>query len=265
MSAGEPPLSSDVALYLKYNREVELGVWRKKEKSHGPAFIILFWFFFLPPPIPFFNPCDEVWTGRGMLSQTAISLHHMRLTHRMAGRRGVCREHSHEAGGRKRRHNMQSRMDCSRGSPILCSICLRRFGNAPHQRVYRCTNAPKETPSQITLDPFWNLNTCAVEQTSQVLTHKQPGTHTKWWCAVRCLAPPCAEDAVPTPWSCEWRVWKIADVCCCCLETSLLHPSARERCLSFAAGGQDRRTNRATIAGMHLLNIYVWDQLFELF
>ena len=81
-----------------------------------------FYFDFFPP-IPFFNPSDEVWTGRGMLSQTAISLHHMRLTHRMAGRRGVCREHSQETGERKKIHNMKSRMGCSTLIPVI--FCLQ--------------------------------------------------------------------------------------------------------------------------------------------
>lgn len=44
-----------------------------------------------------------------------------------------------------------------------------------------------------------NSDTRAGKQMSQVLTQKKPGTHTKWWLAVRCLAPPCTEDVVQTP------------------------------------------------------------------
>lgn len=82
--------------------------WRKKKWRKATAPLSSFYFDFFS--IPFFNPSDEVWTGRGMLSQTAISLHHMRLTHRMVGRRGVCREHSQAKGEGKKIHNMKSRV-----------------------------------------------------------------------------------------------------------------------------------------------------------
>lgn len=78
--AREPSLSSDVPLYLKQSWGVRVwGAGKKKRRREKPwpryhHFILIFF-------IPFFNPSDEVWTGRGMLSQTAISLHHMRLTH----------------------------------------------------------------------------------------------------------------------------------------------------------------------------------------
>lgn len=84
-----------------------VGGGKKREKSHGPHYHHFILIFF----IPFFNPSDEVWTGRGMLSQTAISLRHMCLTHRMAGRRGVCRERSQERGEREEenaRHVIQN-------------------------------------------------------------------------------------------------------------------------------------------------------------
>lgn len=69
--------------------------------------VLLSSFYFDFFSIPFFNPSDEACTGRSMLSQTAILLHHMCLTHGMVGRRGVCRERSQERGeGRK----MKSRM-----------------------------------------------------------------------------------------------------------------------------------------------------------
>lgn len=94
-----------------------MGCRIKKGEKPRPCYHHFIWIF---SPIPFFNPSDEVWTGRGMLSQTAISLHHMCLTHRMAGRRGrgVCREHTQEKGERKKIHDMKSRMGCSRGTLI---------------------------------------------------------------------------------------------------------------------------------------------------
>lgn len=88
---------------------------RGKEKpwSRCHYFIVIF------SPIPFFNPSDEVCTGRGMLSQTAILLHHMCLTHWMAGRRGVCRERRQERGEGKK---MKSRMGSSRGTLMPCDV-----------------------------------------------------------------------------------------------------------------------------------------------
>ncbi|MEQ2228071.1 hypothetical protein ILYODFUR_005002 [Ilyodon furcidens] len=89
---------------------------KRKPQPRYHHFILILFF------IPFFNPSDEVWTGRGMLSQTAISLHHMRLTHRMARRRGVCREHSQEKEERKKIHNVKSRMGSNCGSLISHKI-----------------------------------------------------------------------------------------------------------------------------------------------
>lgn len=122
--AREPSLSSDVPLYLKQSRGgLSVGCRKKKKEKPRPRYHHLILIFF---PIPFFNPSDEVWTGRGMLSQTAISLHHMRLTHRMAGRRGVCREHSQETGEGKKIHNMKSRTGLQSGhtyTPVM--FCLQ--------------------------------------------------------------------------------------------------------------------------------------------
>lgn len=123
-----------------------VGCEKKKErKATGPLSSFYFDFF---PPIPFFNPSDEVWTGRGMLSQTAISLHHMCLTHRMAGRRGVCREHSQEKGEGKKIHDMKSRVGCSRGTLIPRDVLSAASACAPLATcpscIYRYKNAPKE-------------------------------------------------------------------------------------------------------------------------
>ena len=104
------------------------GVEKKKKKERKPRpryhhFILIFF------SIPFFNPSDEVWTGRGMLSQTAISLHHMCLTHRMAGRRGVCREHSQEKGEGKKntRHEIQNGLQPGHTDTPWCFVCSIRL------------------------------------------------------------------------------------------------------------------------------------------
>ncbi len=129
----------------------------KKEREKKPRpryhhFILIFF------PIPFFNPSDEVWTGRGMLSQTAISLHHMCLTHRMAGRRGVCREHSQEKGEGKKIHDMKSRMGCSRGTLISQDVLSAASACAPLATcpscIYRYKNATEGSLSEMILDLF---------------------------------------------------------------------------------------------------------------
>ena len=126
-------------------------VWdveKKEKKKRKPRpryhhFILIFFF-----PIPFFNPSDEVWTGRGMLSQTAISLHHMCLTHRMAGRRGVCREHSQEKGEGKKKYTTWNPEWAAAGAhryPVM--FCLQHPPVPPLARclscIYRCK---KNTP-----------------------------------------------------------------------------------------------------------------------
>lgn len=122
-----------------------VGCRKKWRKAMAPLSSFYFDFF----SIPFFNPSDEVWTGRGMLSQTAISLHHMRLTHRMAGRRGVCREHSQAKGEGKKIHNMKSRVG-AHWYPVLfvsaasafapleaCPSCIHRYKNAPNATFHK--------------------------------------------------------------------------------------------------------------------------------
>lgn len=133
------------------------GCRKKMEKNHGPAIIILFWFFF---PILFFNPSDEVWTGRGMLSQTAISLHHMRLTHRMAGRRGVCREHSQAKGEGRKIHNMKSRVGARWYPVMVVSAASAHTASAARPScIHRYRNAPNATfhKSHLTRCKMWTL------------------------------------------------------------------------------------------------------------
>lgn len=82
-----------------------MGLNRRERKSM--VLLSSFYLEFIFPPIPFFNPSDEAWTSRSMLSQTAILLHHMCLTHGMGERRGVCRERSRERGeGKKMKSSM---------------------------------------------------------------------------------------------------------------------------------------------------------------
>lgn len=121
------------------------GAEKNGEKAMAPLWSFYFDFF----SIPFFNLSDEVWAGRGMLSQTAISLHHMRLTHRMAGRRGVCREHSQAKGEGKKIHNMKSRVGAhwypvmfvsaaSAYAPLAaCPSCIHRYKNAPNAAFHK--------------------------------------------------------------------------------------------------------------------------------
>ena len=84
--------------------EGEVGLNRRERKT--TVLLSPFYFEFFAP-VPFFNPSDEGWTSRSMLSQIAILLHHMCLTHGMAERRGVCRERSRERGeGKKMKSSM---------------------------------------------------------------------------------------------------------------------------------------------------------------
>lgn len=57
----------------------ERGGGRKKMRRKKKKTCAHYRYSFLFSPPSFFNPTDEVWTGRSMLSQTAISAHHMRL------------------------------------------------------------------------------------------------------------------------------------------------------------------------------------------
>lgn len=117
-----PSKTSFPVIWCSTPLKTELGGWSgKKRQRHQPCYHHFIFDFF---PIPFFNPSDEVWTGRSMLSQTAISLHHMWLTLGMAERRRVCRERSQEKGERRKIHNVIPRMGSSQGSLLLCDVLL---------------------------------------------------------------------------------------------------------------------------------------------
>lgn len=199
--AREPSLSSDVPLYLKQSWGVR--VWgagkkeKEKERSHGPAIIILFWFFSSHSLIPLMK------SGQAEACSRRQQFHFTICASHMAGRRGVCRQHSQEKEERKKIHDMKSRTGSSRVHWYPVMFRLQHPLNAPLETRLSCMHPCKNTlnkachewyfgPSQIN-------NTYAGKHMSQVLTQKEPGTHTKWWWAQCCFAPPYTEYVVPTP------------------------------------------------------------------
>lgn len=149
--AREPSLSPDVP---QSKQSEGGGVWGAQREREREAVVLLSSFYFNFFSILFFNPSDEVCTGRSMFSQTAILLHHMCLTHGMVGRRGVCREQ--EKGEAKK---MKSRMGSSQQNPFLT---INSF-----IKSHRMKNVTTVTQSCPEVSPF-----NAGRQMSQVLTEE---------------------------------------------------------------------------------------------
>lgn len=128
-----------------------------------------------------------------MLSQTAISLHHMCLTHRMAGRSGVCREHSQERGKSEEEKfttwNPEWAAAGARSYPVM--FRLQHLLMLHQQGAHHAFTLIKMHPvTHVNL--FWDINTYAGKQMSQVLTQKEPGTPHKMVVSCVLLGPsPC--------------------------------------------------------------------------
>lgn len=159
-----------------------MGCRKKKEKSHGPAIIILFWFFSPSHSlIPLMKSGQAEACSRRQQFHCTICASHIGW---QGGEGSVGSTARRKERGRKiTRHEIQNGLQSGHTDTpwcFVCSICLFSFSRVPilHLPLQKRT---EWNMSQMTPELFWNINTSGGKQMSQVLTQKEPGTHTKWW------------------------------------------------------------------------------------